>query len=396
VSVWAQESAALDALWQRHHAAWRDPAQVIAHWEAASAIEPGLLAHRVRGGWWDALEQVGGTLLITREYEHVLLALGCEDGRPHVSYLALPHPSGIAIDRTRRTVFVACTRNPNQICELAPAIGVLDRRGAGPPSSRERPLVPVRTRFVPGCLYLHDLAIIDGQLHATSVGQNAIVRFDEAGRAEPVWWPKAIERGARRTPDFDRNYLQLNSIAAGSTLADSYFSASAERISARRPGHRHFPVDRRGVIFSGRSREPMARGLTRPHSARRHRGKVWVDNSGYGEVGYVVDGRFEAVMKLPGWTRGLCVHGDVGFVGTSRVIPRFRQYAPGLDLDRSVCGVHAVDMKSGGVLGSLIWPTGNQIFAIEWMPRTLGTRLPFSPSRRGLRDARRLFYAFRT
>ena len=79
------------------------------------------------------------------------------------------------------------------------------------------------------------------------------------------------------------------------------------------------------------------------------------------------------------------------------MIPRFRQYAPGLDVDKSVCGVHAVDMKSGRVLGSLIWPAGNQIFAIEWLPRNMGSGLPFSPSgRRGSHDARRLFYAFRT
>src|SRR5262249_14340443 len=162
------------------------------------------------------------------------------------------------------------------------------------------------------------------------VGQNAIIRLYDDGRYERVWWPRCIETEAG--PVIGQNHIQLNSIAAGKNLQNSYFSASAERLSARRPGHKNFPVDKRGVIFSGKTREPMARGLTRPHSARLHQGRVWVDNSGYGELGVAESGGFEPIVRLPGWTRGLCFHGQVAFVGTSRVIPRFQHYAPGLDV----------------------------------------------------------------
>ena len=119
------------------------------------------------------------------------------------------------------------------------------------------------------------------------------------------------------------------------------------------------------MIFSGAPATSIATGLTRPHSARLAGRQLWVDNSGYGEVGRVVGGRFEAVARLRGWTRGLCLAGGIAFVGTSRVIPRFRRYAPGVDLDRSEAGVHAVEMATGRVLGSLVWPFGNQIFAVE-------------------------------
>jgi uncharacterized protein (TIGR03032 family) len=168
-------------------------------------------------------------------------------------------------------------------------------------------------------------------------------------------------------------------------VESSFFSASADRMSRRRPGHRNFPVDRRGVIFSGRTREPVVTGLTRPHSARLHEGELWVESSGYGEVGVAMDGRFEAVARLPGWTRGLAFNGHVALVGTSRVIPRFRMYAPGLDLDHSVCGIHALDTRSGELLGSLIWPEGNQVFAVEAVPARLTSGFP-----RG--DLRELYY----
>ena len=142
----------------------------------------------------------------------------------------------------------------------------------------------------------------------------------------------------------------------------------------------------------------MTRGLTRPHSARLHRGRVWVDNSGYGEFGFADSGNFVSVAQLPGWTRGLCFYERVAFVGTSRVLPRFRQYAPGLEVESSICGVHAVDIESGQVLGSLVWPHGNQIFAIDWIPSRIATGFPFVVGHKRSSTERKkiLFYTFKT
>src|SRR5439155_12290356 len=122
--------------------------------------------------------------------------------------------------------------------------------------------------FFPGSLYMHDLAFIRNRLHANAVGSNAVIEIEDSGTWRRTWWPRAIERDG--VPEFRLNFLQLNSIAAGASLQQSFFSASTDELSARRPGHLNFPVDRRGVIFSGRTREPIVRGLTRPHSARLH------------------------------------------------------------------------------------------------------------------------------
>ncbi|MFN8451219.1 MAG: DUF4915 domain-containing protein [Anaerolineae bacterium] len=366
----------LDGLWAHHHAQWRDPMQVISLWEGASEIDRALLAFRTRGAWWDVLERAQITLLVTREYEHLALALGVENGKPAISYLRLPHPSGVAFDAARGIVHIASTRNPNQVIDFKPAVGSLARLDADSADVSGRPLVPVRSRFYPGSLYLHDLALVGGALHANSVGQNAVIRLDDDGSHERVWYPRCIERDG--APVFGQNHIQLNSIAAGDTLETSFFSASTDKISVRRPGHRNFPVDRRGVVFSGATREPMARGLTRPHSARLHDGKIWVDNSGYGTLGYVEDGGLTVVTRLPGWTRGLAFQDGVAFVGTSRVIPRFRQYAPGLDVDKSRCGLSTPSIRAPGeVLGSITWAQGNQIFAVEALPRGFTAGFPF-------------------
>ncbi|MFN8525560.1 MAG: DUF4915 domain-containing protein [Chloroflexota bacterium] len=389
----ADQSTDLERRWDEHNRQWRDPESVVAWTEAASDADQGLYEHRATAGFWRVLDQLGITLLVTREYEHLVLALSVLAGRPRLSYLRLPHPSGLVVDRERSLVHIACTRNPNQVVTLAPCEGLHERRETHLTRLDGRPLVPVGSRILPGSFYLHDLALINGELHANAVGFNAVVLLGDDERAELVWWPRTMESdGAPRT---DRNYIQLNSIAPGTTLANSYFTASAERASARRPGHLNFPVDRRGVLFAGDTREPVAWGLTRPHSARLHSGEVWIDNSGYGELVVVRGGKVIVAHRLPGWTRGLCLQGDIAFVGTSRVIPRYQRYAPGLDAASARCGVHAINIVTGELLGSVYWPQGNQIFAIDWAPVTMMTGLPATVGRAGARRTRDVFYAFR-
>lgn len=377
------------------NAAWRDPAQIASQWQEAAATEPALLRARVAGDWWEVLREAGATLVVSREYEHLLMALTMTPDGPRSTFMRLPHPSGIAWDQDSRVLHIASTRNPNQIYEFKPVAALLPRPDMAGDAAANGQLLPVRSRFLPGCLYLHDLALVGGKLHANAVGHNAIVGFPDAGGYERVWWPQCIER--QGVPEFSRNHLQLNSIAAGRSLRDSYFSASTDQLSHRRPGHRNFAVDGRGVILSGRTRETVARGLTRPHSARLHRRRLWVANSGYGELGVIDDGAFLPVAGLPGWTRGLCFRKDIAFVGTSRVLARFRHYAPGLDLAKSVCGVHAVELRSGRILGSITWPGGDQVFAVACLPSNISGGFAFAAGgRRATTRDKRLFYSFCT
>jgi uncharacterized protein (TIGR03032 family) len=320
---------------------------------------------QVVGDFWSTLRATNSTLVVTREYEHLVVALSAAP-EPMATWLSLPHPSGLAVDIRNRAVHVACTRNPNQVMTLTPA---------RMPGTAARVLMPATVQIFPGRLYLHDLAIVNDRLYGNAAGINAVVELSGA-RATPVWWPKTMARRGR--PRTEHNYIQLNSIAAGKDLASSFFTASSSRPSARRPGHLNYPVDGRGVVFSGATRAVIAGGLTRPHSARLHHGRLWVANSGYGDLGWIQDGRFHTLARPGGWTRGLTFSADTAFVGTSRVLPRFSRYAPGLDCDRARCGVHAISLRDGRVLGSLFWPEGNQIFALGLVPLKWAPGLPFT------------------
>jgi hypothetical protein len=81
-------------------------------------------------------------------------------------------------------------------------------------------------------------------------------------------------------------------------------------------------------------------------------------------------------------------------VGTSRIIPKFSRYAPGLDASSSICAVHAVCCQTGRVLGSIEWTSGNQIFAIDWLPSGVTTGFPFEAPFRKTRRETILFYSY--
>jgi hypothetical protein len=52
-------------------------------------------------------------------------------------------------------------------------------------------------------------------------------------------------------------------------------------------------------------------------------------------------------------------------------------------VDASLTGVHAVELSSGRVLGSITWPLGNQIFAVQPLEGIATGGLPFAAGERG-------------
>lgn len=342
-----------DTLLDMQNQALREPAEVLCGNYAVNGIMPESLNYRVKGDFLSVLEKLNVTLLITREYEHLVMALNVKKNKLRQSFIHLPHPSGLAVDAKTNKVYVAATRNPNQIIELAIASNPINKL-------QEKILMPSRVKYYGGSYYFHDLAFINGSLYANSVGKNSIIMVDfissKSDRA--VWSPLPEKENVR-------NHIQLNSIAANKSLADSYFSASAEKPGKYKPGDLKFPVDRKGVIFQGKDKKVVARGLTRPHSARLFRNKLWVNNSGYGEFGCIENGKFSSFVKLPGWTRGLCFKDNVAFVGVSKVIQKFKIYAPGIKEKQQQCAVYAIDMRTKKIIGNMEWDYGNQIFGLE-------------------------------
>jgi uncharacterized protein (TIGR03032 family) len=112
-----------------------------------------------------------------------------------------------------------------------------------------------------------------------------------------------------------------------------------------------------GCLIEISSGATVLGGLCMPHSPRWHNGKLWLLNSGRGELlrADAETGAADVVSTFPGYPRGLALTGEVGFVGLSQV--RETATFGGIPLTKEnrqlKCGVWAVDLESGRLLGRI-------------------------------------------
>ena len=130
-----------------------------------------------------------------------------------------------------------------------------------------------------------------------------------------------------------------------------------------------------GVVLHIPSNRIAATGLSMPHSPRWHQGKLWLLNSGTGELGWLEDARFVPLCFVPGFARGLAFVGNTAVVGLSKL--RSPQFS-GLPLDEKLqaagvpggcCGLRVIDLASGAILHSLDLPEPiDELFDVVALP----------------------------
>ena len=163
----------------------------------------------------------------------------------------------------------------------------------------------------------------------------------------PVWKPPFISKLA---PE-DRCHLNGLAMADGEPAYVTAVSKSDVIDGWRDRRHEG------GLIIDVRSNAIVTEGLSMPHSPRVHAGRLWVLNSGTGELGHVdaASGKFEPLTFCPGFARGLAFHGDYAFVGLSK--PRYGRFE-GLALDDRLkekdaeawCGIQVISLATGDVV----------------------------------------------
>ena len=133
-----------------------------------------------------------------------------------------------------------------------------------------------------------------------------------------------------------------------------------------------------GILIDVDSSEIIARGLSMPHSPRWYQDQLWLLESGQGTFGKVDlnTGRYEAIVELPGFTRGLSFIGPLAFIGLSQV--RESAVFSGIPLveklEERTCGVWVVNIETGETVAFCRFEEGVQeIFAVELLA---GTRFP--------------------
>jgi len=198
-----------------------------------------------------------------------------------------------------------------------------------------------------GNIDIHELGIRqNGRIVFVNTRYSCLCEPSVKHSFKPVWKPEFISKLA---PE-DR--CHLNGLAM---LDDEPKYVTAVCKSDVIDGWR----DRRhdgGIIVDIETDEILVDGLSMPHSPRYHAGKIWVLNSGTGELGWLhpSDNAFTPVAFFPGFLRGLAFHNDHAFVTLSK--PRHGRFE-GLELDNRLkdkdadawCGIQIVSLSNGDV-----------------------------------------------
>lgn len=223
-----------------------------------------------------------------------------------------------------------------------------------------------RIGYTTGDINTHDL-IVDKSQNWVFVNTqfSCLATRDRDYSFRPIWQPPFISSLAAE----DRCHLNGLAMVEGEP---TYVTACSQTdIPAGWRSHRQGG----GCIIDIRSNEIICSGLTMPHSPRFYQNKLWVLNSGTGELGYVENGQFQAIAFCPGFVRGLAFHNNYAIVGLSK--PRHENFQ-GLTLSDRLsaqqqqpqCGLMVVDLNTGNIVHSLIFEeVVKELFDIAVLPR---------------------------
>ncbi len=203
--------------------------------------------------------------------------------------------------------------------------------------------------YVTGDLDIHDLAVANSrQLVFVNTLFSCLATVSDRHSFIPLWQPTFISRLAAE----DRCHLNGLALREGEPRYVTMVSQSDITDGWR---------DRRqdgGCIIDILSNEVVVTGLSMPHSPRWHQDKLWVLNSGTGELGWVdlMAQKFNPVTFCPGYLRGCAFWGDFAIVGLSK--PRENKTFSGLALDEMLkekdaearCGLMVIDLRTGDIV----------------------------------------------
>jgi uncharacterized protein (TIGR03032 family) len=308
----------------------------------------------------EVLHRLGASLLVSTYQANKLLAMRAAGGGLSTLVRTFDKPMGLAAAGgwlalgTRQEVWFL--RNAP---DLAPRVE---------PAGRHDACFVPRAAHVTGDIAVHELAWAGEELWVVNTRFSCLCTLHPDYSFVPRWRPPFV---TAFTAD-DRCHLNGLAIVAG---RPGYVTALGETDTAN--GWRA-DKPRGGCLLDVRSGEVISRGLSMPHSPRWHDGRLWLLESGTGQLVLVdpATGLRQQVAELPGFARGLALSGPFAFVGLSKI--RKTSAMDGVPLadrrEQLQCGVAVVDLRSGRVVALLEFQTAvEEIFDVQLLP---GLRFP--------------------
>ena len=305
------------------------------------------------------LKELGCSLAVTTYQAGKLVLVRAdekEDGTPVVNthFRTFKKPMGMAVKRNCLALGTA-----HEIWEFRNVPAVCSR--LEPKGKFDACFLP-RSIHVTGDIQIHEMAYLEDELWFVNTAFSCLCTYDQDHSFRPRWRPKFI---SALTPG-DRCHLNGLEFVNGKPKYVTALGVSDK------PGGWRENKKAGGVIIDIDTDEIITRGLSMPHSPRWYANRLWVMESGNGTFGMVdiPSGRYEPIIQLPGFTRGLDFVGHLAFIGMSQV--RETAVFSGISITERLketernCGVWVVDIRTGQLVGFLRFEEAVQeIFAVS-------------------------------
>jgi len=249
------------------------------------------------------LQHLRASLAITTYQAGKLAVVGVEQDRLEFSFHNLEQamgitvgPDAVALGSRREIHMLRAAR------DVAPGIA---------PQGTYDSAWLTRNSFRTGNIHGHELGFGRDGLWIVNTLFSTLCTLDENYSFVPRWRPPFI------TELEGNDRCHLNGLA----MLDGRPKFVTAHGDSNEPGGWRKSKATGGVVIDVDSGQTVARGFAMPHSPRISHDKLWVLNSGAGQLGTIdVDsGNFEPVESFPGYARGLAFHGQFAFVGLSKI-----------------------------------------------------------------------------
>lgn len=322
--------------------------------------QPATTAIHGSDGLWHWLDATQLSIAFTTYQTNRLFLVGCKpEGRLAVNERLFDKPMGLFAQHNR--LHMACRY---QIWQLE------NRLAPGEMYQGCDHLYVPSISYTTGDLNVHDVVVTkDQKLLFINTDFSCLATLRPGFSFEPIWKPSFISKLVAE----DRCHLNGLAMRGGEP---TYVTACSHTDSAA--GWRNHRLDG-GIVIHISSNEIIAAGLSMPHSPRWYQGKLWLLNSGSGELGYLDGERFVPITFCPGFVRGLAFYGNYALVGLSKL--RSKTFG-GLTLEArlategktSQCGLVVVDLLTGDIVHWLhIEGIVEELFDVVVLPKV---RLP--------------------
>ena len=225
--------------------------------------------------------------------------------------------------------------------------------------------------YTTGNLNVHDIVLDQtGNLLFVNTDFSCLATLQSPYSFVPIWQPPFISKIAAE----DRCHLNGLAMVEGK---ETYMTACSATDNPA--GWRDYRKQG-GIILHLPSNEIIVTNLSMPHSPRWYQEKLWLLNSGTGELGYIDNGQFVPITFCPGFVRGLAFWQNYAFVGLSKL--RSASFT-GLELENRLgkegkvpqCGLMIIDIRNGQVIHSLILEGAvEELFDVVVLPGVLRPR----------------------